>query len=49
MALVSSSGVDIIILLSWDGDFDLLLKIVHHEYGMTTEAYGISKFTVPLQ
>ena len=45
MEASASGDVDAIILLSGDGDFDLLLKKVSQAYGMTTEAYGVPKLT----
>jgi uncharacterized LabA/DUF88 family protein len=45
METAASGDVDTIILLSGDGDFDLLLKKVHYAYGITTEAYGVPKLT----
>ncbi len=37
--------VDTIILLSGDGDFDLLLDKVNHDYQVSTEVYGVSSLT----
>ena len=37
--------VDHIILLSGDGDFDLLLDRVNARYGITTEVYGVPALT----
>lgn len=37
--------VDTIILLSGDGDFDLLLKKVHTKYNVITEVYGVPALT----
>ncbi|NQZ82928.1 MAG: NYN domain-containing protein [Colwellia sp.] len=37
--------VDTVILLSGDGDFDLLLKRVHEKYGVNTQVYGVSALT----
>ncbi len=37
--------VDTIILLSGDGDFDLLLMKVQEKYGVTTEVYGVPMLT----
>jgi uncharacterized LabA/DUF88 family protein len=37
--------VDIIILLSGDGDFDMLLDKVNHDYGVVTEVYGVPSLT----
>ena len=38
---------DIIILLSGDGDFDLLLNKVRSSYHVTTEVYGVPALTAP--
>jgi uncharacterized LabA/DUF88 family protein len=38
---------DVIILLSGDGDFDLLLNKVRNSYHVTTEVYGVSALTAP--
>ena len=45
MEAAASGDIDTIILLSGDGDFDLLLKKVSQSYGMTTEVFGVSKLT----
>jgi uncharacterized LabA/DUF88 family protein len=45
METAASGDVDTIILLSGDGDFDLLLTKVHQRYGITTEVYGVPKLT----
>jgi uncharacterized LabA/DUF88 family protein len=42
-----AAQVDIITLLSGDGDFDLLLTKVHQRYGVSTEVYGVSALTAP--
>lgn len=43
---VSASGdVDTIILLSGDGDFDMLLDKVKQAYGVHTEVFGVLKLT----
>ncbi|MCL7421820.1 MAG: NYN domain-containing protein [Methylobacter sp.] len=39
--------VDVIILLSGDGDFDLLLNKVRGSYQVTTEVYGVPALTAP--
>jgi uncharacterized LabA/DUF88 family protein len=39
--------VDVIILLSGDGDFDLLLNKVRGSYRVTTEVYGVPALTAP--
>lgn len=38
---------DRIILLSGDGDFDLLLRKVRDDFGVLTEVYGIHGLTAP--
>jgi uncharacterized LabA/DUF88 family protein len=40
-----ANDVDSVILLSGDGDFDLLLKKISIDYGVTTEVYGVSALT----
>ncbi len=45
MEAAASGDVNTIILLSGDGDFDLLLKKVSQAYGVTTEVFGVSKLT----
>lgn len=40
--------VDVIILLSGDGDFELLLNKVRNSYGVSTEVYGVPGLTAPL-
>lgn len=46
MMEVSASGdVDTVILLSGDGDFDMLLNKVKQAYGMHTEVFGVLKLT----
>jgi uncharacterized LabA/DUF88 family protein len=42
-----AAQVDVIILLSGDGDFDLLLNKVHHAYSVSTEVYGVPALTAP--
>ena len=37
--------VDTIILLSGDGDFDLLLERISDSYGVNTEVYGVKALT----
>ncbi|MGY8872659.1 MAG: LabA-like NYN domain-containing protein [Pseudomonadales bacterium] len=37
--------VDIVILLSGDGDFDLLLDKVRKDYNVTAEVYGVPSLT----
>ena len=40
-----AKNVDTVILLSGDGDFDLLLKKISTDYGVTTEVYGVPALT----
>jgi len=40
-----AKDVDTIILLSGDGDFDLLLDKVSQKYNVKTEVYGVQKLT----
>jgi uncharacterized LabA/DUF88 family protein len=37
--------VDKVILLSGDGDFDMLLKKISEKYGVVTEVYGVKPLT----
>jgi uncharacterized LabA/DUF88 family protein len=39
--------VDVITLLSGDGDFDVLLNKAHSVHGVTTEVYGVPALTAP--
>jgi uncharacterized LabA/DUF88 family protein len=41
----SSSDVDTVILLSGDGDFDMLLNKIKQDYSVTTEVYGVPGLT----
>lgn len=43
--LEAAEQADTIILLSGDGDFDLLLKKVHEKYSCKTEVYGVPELT----
>ncbi len=43
--LQSATDVDTVVLLSGDGDFDLLLKKIREDYGVTAEVYGMSALT----
>jgi uncharacterized LabA/DUF88 family protein len=45
MDVAVSGTADTIVLLSGDGDFDLLLEKVKSDYHMTTEVYGVAKLT----
>jgi uncharacterized LabA/DUF88 family protein len=38
---------DVIVLLSGDGDFDLLLNKAHSAYHVITEVYGVPTLTAP--
>jgi len=40
-----SKDVDIVVLLSGDGDFDLLLEKVKNDFGVSTEVYGVPALT----
>jgi uncharacterized LabA/DUF88 family protein len=44
-ALEIASEVDTIVLLSGDGDFDLLLDKLNEKYGVSTEVYGVPALT----
>uniref|UniRef100_UPI004047BA79 LabA-like NYN domain-containing protein n=1 Tax=Shewanella baltica TaxID=62322 RepID=UPI004047BA79 len=41
----AASEVDTVILLSGDGDFDLLLQKIHQKYGIETQVYGVPTLT----
>jgi len=43
--LEEAGNVDTVILLSGDGDFDLLLKKVITKYGVSAEVYGVPTLT----
>ncbi|WP_444997816.1 NYN domain-containing protein [Aliikangiella sp. IMCC44359] len=43
--LEAAQSVDKIVLLSGDGDFDLLLKKVSTDYGVETCVYGVAELT----
>jgi len=40
-----AKDVDRVILLSGDGDFDLLLEKINVQYGVSTEVYGVPALT----
>ena len=42
-----AAKVDVVVLLSGDGDFGLLLDKVRKIYGVTTEVYGVPALTAP--
>ena len=44
-ALEVARDVDTVILLSGDGDFDMLLAKLTKEYGVSTEVYGVPALT----
>ena len=41
----TARDVDTVILLSGDGDFDMLLKKIKQDYSVTTEVYGVPALT----
>ena len=41
----AAKEVDIVVLLSGDGDFDLLLDKIKNDYGVTTQVYGVPALT----
>ena len=43
--LEAAKDVDIVILLSGDGDFDLLLEKIKDNYGVSAHIYGVPKLT----
>ncbi len=43
--LDAAKQADTIILLSGDGDFDMLLEKVQKDYAVTTEVYGVPELT----
>lgn len=40
-----AENVDVVVLLSGDGDFDLLLEKVKTDYGVTAKVYGVPGLT----
>ena len=40
-----TKDVDTVVLLSGDGDFDMLMRKVGSDYGVRTEAYGVADLT----
>jgi uncharacterized LabA/DUF88 family protein len=40
-----AKNVDTVVLLSGDGDFDLLLEKITEDYGVNTEVYGVPSLT----
>lgn len=41
----SARDVDTVVLLSGDGDFDLLLDKIKNDYGVSAEVYGVPSLT----
>ncbi len=41
----AARGVDTVVLLSGDGDFDLLLEKINKDYAVSTEVYGVPSLT----
>ncbi|TAN71153.1 MAG: NYN domain-containing protein [Methylobacter sp.] len=46
-AIDYAAKVDVIVLLSGDGDFDLLLDKARNTFGVKTEVYGVPALTAP--
>jgi uncharacterized LabA/DUF88 family protein len=43
--LEAAKNVDVVVLLSGDGDFDLLLKKITSDYDVSAEVYGVPALT----
>jgi uncharacterized LabA/DUF88 family protein len=43
--LEKAKNIDTVVLLSGDGDFDLLLKKINTDYAVSTEVYGVPALT----
>ena len=41
----TAKDVDTVVLLSGDGDFDMLLEKIKNDYAVTTEVYGVPALT----
>ena len=41
----AAPGIDLIVLLSGDGDFDLLLEKMHSKWAVQTEVFGVPELT----
>jgi uncharacterized LabA/DUF88 family protein len=41
----TAKDLDVVVLLSGDGDFDLLMKKIRSDYKVRTEAYGVKALT----
>lgn len=44
-AMEFATSVDVIVLVSGDGDFDLLAKKIRDDWGKRVEVYGVAKLT----
>ena len=44
-AMEYAKQADVVVLVSGDGDFDLLLKRIHDDYQVLTEVYGVPQLT----
>jgi uncharacterized LabA/DUF88 family protein len=40
-----AKNVDVVVLASGDGDFDLLVEKIRRSYGVSVEVYGVEKLT----
>ena len=45
MSAAASNEIDTVVLLSGDGDFELLLNHIKTEYGIKTQVYGVPTLT----
>tara|TARA_R110001632_G_scaffold33474_6_gene85890 strand:+ start:101807 stop:102019 length:213 start_codon:yes stop_codon:yes gene_type:complete len=43
--LYAAEHVDLVVLLSGDGDFDLLLKAIKDKHKVNTQVYGVPSLT----
>ena len=41
----NANNVDVVVLLSGDGDFDMLLEKISDDFGVSTEVYGVPALT----
>ncbi len=44
-AMEFAKDVDVVVLVSGDGDFDLLLNKIYQDFGIETEVYGVPQLT----
>ena len=44
-AMESARDSDVVVLVSGDGDFDLLMKKIENDFGVKTEVYGVPGLT----